>query len=83
MKRLLLAGAVALLLAGCGGSEAVGANSSESTEISAVGTIVANQVSPTPTPDASEAPAVENAATPDAAATNSAPVANETALDQQ
>ena len=53
MKRLLAAGAAMLTLAGCGGgSSAVGANSSESTEITAVGTIVGNATAPAPTPTA-------------------------------
>ncbi len=50
MKRVLLAGATALTLAGCGGSSTVGANSSESSEITAVGNIVANAATPAPTP---------------------------------
>ena len=69
MKRLLAAGAAMLALAGCGGRpSAMGANSSESTEITAVGTIVANKAEPTPAPTPSETPAAVDTAGNDAAA---------------
>ncbi len=47
MKRLLLASVGALMLPACGGGggSVVGANSSDSTEITAVGTIVGNAAS--------------------------------------
>ena len=84
MKRMVLTGAAALMLAGCGGgrSSAVGVNSSESTEITAVGNIVATP-SPTATPEADAAPAAaeaDNAAT--AADDNTAAAATDDAADQ-
>jgi hypothetical protein len=85
MKRLLVAGTAMLALAGCGGgaSSVVGANSSDSTEITAVGTIVGNETAatPTPTPTPSETPtaaATDNATSTDAdAVTEAAPAGDD------
>lgn len=76
MKRLLVAGAGALMLSACGGGgePPVGANSSDSTEITAVGTIVGNQ---TPAASGDNATAVNAAASvPDTAVPPAATDAN-------
>lgn len=69
MKRLLLAGVSALMLSACGsgGGSVVSANSADSTEITAVGTIVGNVTSNATTDStvvnnaAAAAPAIDNA----------------------
>lgn len=77
MKRLLVASVSMLALAGCGSSSStVGANSAESTEITAVGNVVANEAAPLPTPtpvaaNTSDASAMSNDTAAATAATSS------------
>lgn len=57
MRWMMLAGAAALMLAGCGGTNAVSANSAESTEITATGNLVgAPEATPEPDPEPTATP---------------------------
>ncbi len=79
MKRLLLAGVSALMLSACGsgGGSVVSANSTDSTEITAVGTIVGNVTSNAST-DNSTVVNMAAAAPDNAAASEDAASANTT-----
>ena len=67
MRRMVLAGASLMVLAGCGHSEqAVGANSPGSITTTAVGNVVATIPSPTPTPDDAAVSTGDNMAAGDA-----------------
>ena len=86
MKRVLLAGAGLIMLAGCGGSQsAVGENSADSITTTAVGNVVATQPSPTPTPAENAAAAVpDNGAMSDDSGgtlTNTVPATDAAASD--
>jgi hypothetical protein len=81
MKRMVLVGAVLIVLAGCGGSPApVGENSADSITTTAVGNVVAAVPSPTPTPSETATP--DNMAATDDAATANDAAAPDGAVDQ-